>query len=79
MIQTRGFHLVLQNYTVSWNFSLVDGNNPYRAELNIRNLECKVVQYADDTPLILNGIFNSMQAALNTLEFYNMLSDLIKH
>ena len=68
MIQTRGFHLVLQNYTVSWNFSLVDDNNPYR-----------VAQYVDDTPLILNGIFNSMQAALNTLEVYDMLSDLIKY
>ena len=42
----------------------------------IGNTECKLVQFADDTTLILNGTVESLQAALNILEIFGSFSGL---
>ena len=40
------------------------------------NTEFKLVQFADDTTLILNGTVESLQAALNILEIFGSFSGL---
>ena len=51
-------------------------DNPYIVGLDIGAIQYKLVQFADDTTLILDGTQNSLQAALNTLEVYGTLSGL---
>ena len=51
-------------------------NNPNIVGLHIGTIQYKLVQFADDTTLILDGTQNSLQAALNILEIYGTLSGL---
>ena len=44
--------------------------------IKIGNTEFKLVQFADDTTLILNGTVESLQAALNILEIFGSFSGL---
>ena len=42
----------------------------------INNMEIKLIQFADDTTISLDGSKNLLQASLNTLEIYGTLSGL---
>ena len=42
----------------------------------IRQKEIKITQFADDTTIILHGTEDSLQAALNILEFFGNISGL---
>ena len=44
--------------------------------IKCNNEEFKVVQFADDTTLLLNGMTQSLQAALNTIEIFGSFSGL---
>ena len=45
-------------------------------KVKIGNAEFKLVQFADDTTLILDGTMESLQAALHTLEIFGTFSGL---
>ena len=45
-------------------------------EICINGLAIKIMQYADDTTLLLDGSQSSLIAALNTLEIFGSLSGL---
>ena len=44
--------------------------------ITIKDCEFKISQFADNTTLILNGSYESMIAALNTLELFGSISGL---
>ena len=50
--------------------------HPNITGLKIKNIEFKLIQFADDTTLILDGSQHSLQSAINTLEIYGNLSGL---
>ena len=50
--------------------------NPEIIEFKINSKEFKIIQFADDTTLILDGSQHSLQAVLNPLEIYGNLSGL---
>ena len=51
-------------------------SNPDIVGIVIREKEFKLVQFADDTTLMLDGTLHSLQSALNTLEIFGSLSGL---
>ena len=51
-------------------------NNKSIKGVKIGNAEFKLVQFADDTTLILDGTMESLQAAFNTLEIFGTFSGL---
>jgi len=55
--------------------SMIRGNNDIRG-IQIRDLDFKITQYADDTTLILDGSEKSLQSALNTLNIFRDMSGL---
>ena len=51
-------------------------SNPDIVGIVIGEKEFKLVQFADDTTLMLDGTLHSLQSALNTLEIFGSLSGL---
>ena len=51
-------------------------NNKFVKGVKIGNAEFKLIQFADDTTLILDGTIESLQAAPNTLEIFGTFSGL---
>ena len=51
-------------------------HNPNIKGIKINGLEIKLVQFADDTSLVLDGSALSLQSALNTLEIFGSISGL---
>ena len=51
-------------------------SNPDIVGIVIREKEFKLVQFADDTTLMLDGTLHSLQSALNTLKIFGSLSGL---
>ena len=56
--------------------SIMIFKNPDIVGIIIGKNEFKLVQFADDTTLILDGTLHSLQLALNTLEIFGTLSGL---
>ena len=56
--------------------SIIIFKNPDIVGIIIGENEFKLVQFADDTTLILDGTLHSLQSALNTLEIFGTLSGL---
>ena len=53
-------------------------SNPDIVGIVIGEKEFKLVQFADDTTLMLDGTLHSLQSALNTLEIFGSFSGLGK-
>ena len=51
--------------------------NPNIKGIIINQLESKIVQYADDTELTLEGDISSFQEVINTIEYFGKCSGLV--
>ena len=51
-------------------------NNRNIKGIKIGNIEMKIIQYADDTVLILDGSYNSLRVELSLLTQFSKSSDL---
>ena len=56
--------------------AILIGLNPDITGINIGKTQYKLVQFADDTSLILDGSLRSLQTSLNVLEIFGTLSGL---
>ena len=54
--------------------SRITENSPFSKGINIGKHNYKLIQFADDTTIFLDGNINSLQATLNVLETFGSIS-----
>ena len=62
---------------INWNESLGDFTNKHIKGIQVRNVEYKLCQFADDTILLLDGNTPTLDAVMDTLHNFAQVSGLV--